>query len=215
MLGILFCSLFLRSAALFHPVVFDQLCWTLGFLALIKIAQGSQGRWWLALGVAGGLGLLTKFSIGFFALAVLAALLLTQQRRALATPWPYLAAMVALLVGSPSIIGQVRLDFPVVFHMRDLQSQQLQRITVEEFLLGQVLMLGPPVLLAGAGLVYLLVNRLHGSDELREFDRVLHQPEHFAETPFTARQLTPRNTRGTGCRCPCERGGHPGRPPFE
>ncbi|MGO8925968.1 MAG: hypothetical protein ACLQU3_03600 [Limisphaerales bacterium] len=28
-----------------------------------------------------------------------------------------------------------------------------------EFLLGQVLMLGPPVLLAGAGLVYLLVNR--------------------------------------------------------
>ena len=160
MLGILFGSVFLRPSVLFHPVVFDQLCWTLGFLALIKIAQGSQGRWWLALGVAGGLGLLTKFSIGFFALAGLAALLLTQQRRALATPWPYLAVMVALLVGSPSVIGQVRLDFPVVFHMRDLQGQQLQRITVAEFLLGQVLMLGPPVLLAGAGLVYLLVNRL-------------------------------------------------------
>jgi hypothetical protein len=159
MLGILFASLFLRSAALFQPVVFDQLCWTLGFLALIKIAQGSRGRWWLVLGVAGGLGLLTKFSIGFFALAALAALLLTQQRRALATPWPYLAAMVALLVGSPSVIGQVRLDFPVVFHMRDLQGQQLQRITAAEFLLGQVLMLGPPVLLAGTGLVYLLVNR--------------------------------------------------------
>jgi 4-amino-4-deoxy-L-arabinose transferase-like glycosyltransferase len=159
MLGILFGALFLLSAALLTPVVFDQLCWTLGFLALIKIAQGAPRRWWLALGVAGGLGLLTKFSIGFFALAALAALLLTQQRRALATPWPYLAAMVALLIGSPSIIGQVRLDFPVVFHMQDLQGQQLQRITVAEFLLGQVLMLGPPVLLAGAGLVYLLVNR--------------------------------------------------------
>jgi hypothetical protein len=111
------------------------------------------------LGVAGGLGLLNKFSIGFFALAVLAALLLTSQRRALATPWPYLAALVALIVGSPSIIGQVRLDFPVVFHMRALQSQQLQRVTVSDFLMGQVLMLGPAVLLAGAGLVYLLVNR--------------------------------------------------------
>jgi 4-amino-4-deoxy-L-arabinose transferase-like glycosyltransferase len=78
-------SLFLRSASLFQPVVFDQLCWTLGFLALIKIARASRGRWWLVLGVAGGLGLLTKFSIGFFALAALAAILLTPQRRALAT----------------------------------------------------------------------------------------------------------------------------------
>ena len=143
MLGVFFGALFLLSAALLTPVVFDQLCWTLGFLALVKIAQGSRGRWWLALGVAGGLGLLTKFSIGFFALAALAAMLLTQQRRALATPWPYLAVMVALLVGSPSIIGQVRLDFPVVFNLRDLQGSQLQRITASEFLLGQILMIGP------------------------------------------------------------------------
>jgi len=159
MLGVLLCPVFLRPSVLFHPVVFDQLCWTLGFLALIKIAQGSRGRWWLLLGVAGGLGLLTKFSIGFFALAALAALLLTQHRRALATPWPYLAVLVALLVGSPSIIGQVRLDFPVVFNMRDLEGQQLQRITPAEFLQGQVLMLGPPVLLAGVGVATLLVRR--------------------------------------------------------
>jgi hypothetical protein len=159
MFTILLGALFLRSASLFHPVVLDQLCWILGFLALIKIAQGSRGRWWLVLGVAGGLGLLTKFSIGFFALAALAAILLTPQRRALTTPWPYLAVMMALLVGSPSIIGQVRLDYPVVFNMRDLQGQQLQRITVSEFLMGQLLILGPAILLAGAGLVHLLVNR--------------------------------------------------------
>jgi 4-amino-4-deoxy-L-arabinose transferase-like glycosyltransferase len=159
MLGILFCGLFLRPAALFHPVVFDQLCWTLALLALIKITQGSSKRWWLVLGVAGGLGILTKFSIGFFALAVLGALLLTPQRRALATPWPYLAAIVALAVGSPSIIGQIRLDFPVMLHMGDLQRQQLQRISYSEFLMGQVLNLGPSVLLAGAGVVYLLLHR--------------------------------------------------------
>ncbi len=159
MLTILLSPLFLRSAGLFHPVVFDQLCWTLGFLALIKIAQGATPRWWVVLGLAGGLGLLTKFSIGFFALAALAAMLLTPQRRALATPWPWLAAIIALLVGSPSIIGQVRLDFPVVFYMRDLQAQQLQRITVSEFFLAQLLILGPAVILAVAGLFHLLVSR--------------------------------------------------------
>ena len=159
MLGILFCPLFLRPAALFQPVVFDQLCWTLGFLALIKIAQGSGDRWWLVLGVAGGLGILTKFSIGFFALGALGALLLTPQRSALATPWPYLAAIVALAVGSPSIIGQIRLDFPVLLHMQDLKSQQLQRVTASEFLLGQVLNLGPLFLLASAGVLHLLLSR--------------------------------------------------------
>ena len=159
MFTILLGALFLRSASLFHPVVLDQLCWTLGFLALVKIAQGSRGRWWFVLGVAGGLGLLTKFSIGFFGLAALAALLFTPHRRALATPWPYLAVMVALLVGSPSIIGQVRLDYPVAFNMLDLHNQQLRRITVSEFFLGQLLILGPAILLAGPGLIYLLVNR--------------------------------------------------------
>jgi len=159
MLGVLLGPLFLHSAGLFQPVVFDQLCWTLGFLALIEIAQGSGRGWWLALGVSGGLGLLTKFSIGFFAVAALLAMLLTPLRRALATPWPYLAALAALVVGSPSIVGQVRLDFPVAFWMRDLEMQQLQRITPADFLGGQLLILGPAVLLAGAGLACLLASR--------------------------------------------------------
>jgi hypothetical protein len=158
MLGVFFCPVFLRPAVFFQPVVFDQLCWTLGFLAVVKIAQGQGQRWWLALGVAGGMGLLTKFSIGFFGLALLAALLLTQQRRALATPWPYLAVVVALVVGSPSIVGQIRLNFPVVLNMSDLHSQQLARIAPAEFLLGQALMLGPSALLAGAGVVILLLH---------------------------------------------------------
>ena len=123
MLAVLLCPLFLRPAALFHPVVFDQFCWGLGFFALIKIARSSEGRWWVLLGVAGGLGLLTKFSIGFFALAALSAMLVTRQCGALTTRWPYIAVLIALVIGSPSIIGQVRLDFPVVFHMRDLQDQ--------------------------------------------------------------------------------------------
>lgn len=159
MFALLLGPLFLRTATLFHPVVWDQLWWTVGFFALIKIAQTPARRWWLLLGVAGGLGLLTKFSIGFFALGVLVAMLLSSQRIALATRWPYLAVLVALSVGSASIIGQIRLDFPVVIHMRDLQTVQLRHVGFAEFLIGQVLMLGPAILLAVAGLGSLLVIR--------------------------------------------------------
>jgi hypothetical protein len=153
--AVLLAPVFLRPAALFQPVVFDQLWWTLGFLALAKISRTGEPRWWLLLGLAGGLGLLTKFSIGFFALGVLAALLLTPLRRSLASPWPYSAAAVALVLGSPSIVGQIRLGFPVAGYMSELQEAQLARVDAAEFLSGQLLLLGPALLLAIAGLVYL------------------------------------------------------------
>jgi hypothetical protein len=159
MSALLLCALFLRPAALFQPVVFDQLLWTLGFLALIKLAQSPEKRWWLLLGMVGGLGLLTKFSIGFFAFGVFVGLLLSQQREVLLTRWPYVAALLALVVGSASLIGQMRLGFPVVMHMRELQTYQLRRVSYADFLVGQVMMLGPAILLPIAGLVYLLAAR--------------------------------------------------------
>ncbi len=154
--AVLSCPLFLRTATLFQPVVFDQLWWTLGFYALIKIAQAPRSRWWLLLGAAEGLGLLTKFSIGFFALGVLLGILLWRERAVLGTRWPYLAVLTALVIGSASIVGQVRLGFPVVIWMHDLQVHQLYRLTYGDFLFGQALQLGPALVLAGAGLVFLL-----------------------------------------------------------
>ncbi len=148
--------LMLRSANLFQPVVLDQLWWTLGLYALARLGREDRPRWWVLLGVAGGLGLLTKFSIMVFGLAVLVALLLTPHRRALRGPWPWVTLAIALALGSPSIVGQVALDFPVVGQMEDLQRGQLDRVSWAEFLLFQGLMFGPAVLLAGLGAVRLL-----------------------------------------------------------
>lgn len=155
-LAVLVAPVFLRPAALFQPVVFDQLWWTLGLLALVLIARTGETRWWLLLGLAGGLGLLTKFSIAFFAFGVLAGIAISPQRRWLASRWPYVAAALALLVGSPAIVGQVRLGFPVVTYMSELQEVQLVRVGIPEFLGGQLMMMGPALLLAVAGFVYLV-----------------------------------------------------------
>ncbi len=165
--AVLLCPLFLRTATLFQPVVFDQLWWALGFYALIRIAQAPRSRWWLLLGAAGGLGLLTKFSIGFFAVGVALGMLLWRERAVLGSRWPCLAVLVALVIGSASIVGQVRLGFPVFIWMHDLQVHQLERLTYGDFLLGQVLQLGPAILLAGAGLVFLL-----GAEVMRPYRMV-------------------------------------------
>ncbi|MGE5315463.1 MAG: glycosyltransferase family 39 protein, partial [Acidobacteriota bacterium] len=98
--------LFLRTGALFQPVIFDQLWWTLGMWCLLRWRQSSDNRWWIALGLVLGMGLLTKFSILIFGFGVLIGLLATKERKLLATRWPWIALALTLAIGSPSIVGQ-------------------------------------------------------------------------------------------------------------
>jgi hypothetical protein len=153
-LAVALSPLFLRAGNLFQPVVFDQLWWTLALIVLLRL-PGPAGAW-LALGAALGVGLLTKFSIAFVGVGIVVGVLATPLRRSLLTPWPWAALLLALLVGSPSLVGQIRLDFPVVSQLSDLRAYQLDRIGPAEFLLGQVKFLGPVALLAAAGLLELL-----------------------------------------------------------
>jgi 4-amino-4-deoxy-L-arabinose transferase-like glycosyltransferase len=156
--------LFLRAGSLFQPVVFDQLWWTLALYALVVLA-GTRGerlpapRDWVFLGCAAGLGLLTKFSIVFLGFGVLCALVLAR-RTWLRTRGPWVAVGLALLIGAPSWIGQIRLGAPVVGQMGDLRETQLERIGYGDFLLEFMLMQGPAaLLLAIAGAAALLASR--------------------------------------------------------
>jgi hypothetical protein len=150
--------LFLRAANLFQPVVFDQLVWTVALFALARLCWRPDAGWWLALGLALGIGLLIKFSVVFIGLAIVVGILATPLRRSLASPWLWLALVLALAVGSPSLVGQWALDYPVLGQMEDLRTVQLQRVTPAAFLLGQFLW-GPGVLLAAGGLFALLFTR--------------------------------------------------------
>ena len=147
--------LFLRTASLFHPVVFDQLWWTLAFYGLLRIGQADEPRWWVLLGAAGGLGLLTKFSIGVPAVGIGLALVTSRHRGALATRWPWVGLAIALLIGSPSIVGQIRLDWPVLGQMSDLRTSQFVHVTVADFLAHQLLY-GPATFLGLVGVIALL-----------------------------------------------------------
>ncbi len=149
--------LFMRSANLLQPVVMDQLVWTAALYALVRLVRGYGPGGWLLLGLTLGFGLLTKFSVVFIGLAILIALLMSPLRTALLTPWPWIGLATALVLGAPSIVGQIRLGFPVVQQMADLRASQLERVGPLAFLAGQ-LYWGPAVLLAGVGLYGLLAS---------------------------------------------------------
>ena len=162
-IAVAFSPLFLRAGVLFQPVVFDQLWWTLALYALVRLGANAPSddtldtapRWWIVLGVACGMGLLTKFSLLFFGAALVSAIIVAPQRRVILTPWPWVAAVIAFVIGSPSIAGQLALGYPVIDQMKALQGSQLQHVSVWSFVTGQFF-LGPAALLAVAGALYLV-----------------------------------------------------------
>ena len=74
---------------------------------LCKLQQTGSGRWWLAVGVAAGLGLLSKYSMLFLGLGTLIWLLAdARHRRWLLTLWPYLGGALALVIFTSNLLWQ-------------------------------------------------------------------------------------------------------------
>lgn len=131
---------FMRSNTLFQPVCFDQLAWTLGAYLFVLLLKKETPRRWLALGLALGAGLLTKYTILLFGFALLVSLLFTPERRMLRTKWPWLAAAIALALLLPNLIWQHTHGWPVIEHMQTLSRNQLAHVAPTGFLLMQLLM---------------------------------------------------------------------------
>jgi Dolichyl-phosphate-mannose-protein mannosyltransferase len=128
-------------------------------LTLCKLLESGRGAWWLAIGLAFGIGMLSKYTTIFFAVSILAWLLLVPQlRKWLCTPWPWIGGAIALAVFSPTLIWNAQHGWASVHY-------QSQRLIVHEWslrylgelLLTQMGMATPPIFILGCmGLVRFL-----------------------------------------------------------
>jgi len=72
--------------------------------ALAKVDETQNGPWWLAVGMAGGLALLSKYTAFFLGAGALAWIVFAPSaRRWLFSPWPYLGAILAFLIFAPNL----------------------------------------------------------------------------------------------------------------
>jgi hypothetical protein len=132
---------------------FESLFWMGCVFFLIRIVRTGDSRLWVWFGVAAGLGLENKHSTLLFAGAVVAALLLTRERREFVKPWIWIGGAVALLLFLPNIVWQIRHGFPTI---EDLQNVKRMGKNVVlgpvEFIRQQIQLLHPflfPIWLAG------------------------------------------------------------------
>ncbi|MEZ5040072.1 MAG: glycosyltransferase family 39 protein [Saprospiraceae bacterium] len=154
-LSIMVSPLYLRASSMFQPVIFDIFCWTIFTFLLLRFIQTQDKKYILWFGIAFGLGLLNKYSVGFYLLALLPALLFTPYRQLLWKKETGMAALAALLLFAPNIFWQYTYHFPVVNHMQALSASQLVNVNPVNFMLDQLLFNLPALFLLFGGLFFL------------------------------------------------------------
>ena len=95
----------------FQYGTFDYLWGVLIAYFTIRLLKTENPRWWLAIGATAGIGLLTKYTICFFVLALLCGFLLTRARRFLWNWWLLGGVAIALLIFLPNLLWQIHHDF--------------------------------------------------------------------------------------------------------
>jgi hypothetical protein len=123
------------------------LFWAWGMLALVLALQTNAWRHWLLLGLACGLGLLSKYTMVLFAPSALLALLLVPAWRVqLLNPRLWLAALLALMIFAPNIVWNAQHGWPTFQHTAEISNLEhagLHWGELGEFLSGQLAVFGP------------------------------------------------------------------------
>ena len=124
---------------IFQPNFLEVFFWTLMAYGLVRYAQTGMPKGLYIAGIGLGLGMMSKYSVGFFAISLLLGLFLTKQRKILLSKHFYYALLIGFVIFLPNLIWQYDHGFPVVYHMKELQRQQLQNVSQAGFLIDQVL----------------------------------------------------------------------------
>ncbi len=121
-LAVFFANVLMSFGMKVGPDMVGLWLWPLTALYVLRIAKGADPRWWLAAGAALGVSLESKYSAGFFGVALVAGLLLSPQRRILASRWFFAGVAAAALIALPNFLWQAHYGFPMLELLRNGQN---------------------------------------------------------------------------------------------
>jgi len=149
-------SAYLRVHFLFQPNFLEIFFWTMIAFCILQFIQTQKNVYLYFFGISAGLGMLSKYSVAFFIISILLALLITRNRKIFLNKHLYVASLIGLLIFLPNLLWQFRYHFPVIEHMRELHQFQLQYVSPVGFLTDQLLMNLPVVFIWIAGLYFVI-----------------------------------------------------------
>jgi 4-amino-4-deoxy-L-arabinose transferase-like glycosyltransferase len=124
---------------LFQYVSFDFLWAVLAVYFVIRLLRSGEGRWWIAVGAAIGLGLMTRYTAAWLVAGLAVGFLLTPARKLLISRWLIVGAALALTIILPNLIWQaqhsfVSFDFLRTIHARDVRIGRTDGFLWKQFL---------------------------------------------------------------------------------
>jgi Dolichyl-phosphate-mannose-protein mannosyltransferase len=105
-------GVYLALGTLLSTDALQPLAWLFCAYALIRALSERDRRWWIALGIAAGLGILSKYTIALWLMALGIGVVATPARRCLRSRYPYVAAGLALLIVTPNLLWQAAHGWP-------------------------------------------------------------------------------------------------------
>ncbi len=129
----------LVQGAVFQYVSFDYLWGVTATYLLVRLLKSQDPRWWIPIGGVVGLGMETRYTIGFLVLGITGSVLLTRARRFLRSGWLWAGVVVSILLFLPNLLWQARhqfisLEFLSYLHARDLLQGRYRGFFREQLL---------------------------------------------------------------------------------
>jgi len=111
-LAVLLAPFYLSFASYLSMNSIEPLLWMGCALILMRMIQSGEVKLWLWFGVLSGIGLENKDTMLLFGFALIAGLLLTPERRLVASRWFIIGGFAAFVIFLPNLIWQFQHHFP-------------------------------------------------------------------------------------------------------
>ncbi len=105
---------------------FEECAWVLACYGVVRLLRDDAPRWWVWIGGFVGVGLMAKYTVGYFLVALLAGFLVTSSRRLLANRWFALGCAVAILIVLPTLVWQARHGFVAIEFLQHIHARDVR-----------------------------------------------------------------------------------------
>lgn len=117
---------------------FDYFWWVAAAYLLMRLLRTGDARWWVAIGGAVGMGMLSKYTMGFFALGMLGGMVFTPARRYARSVWFWCGIGLCVLLMAPNIVWQAEHGFVSLEYMKAIHTRDMGQGSTDNFLLNQL-----------------------------------------------------------------------------
>ena len=151
----------LAASALYQYVTFDYLWWVLIAYCVVRLIESDDERWWVAIGAAIGLAVLTKYTIAFLIAGLAVGFFATRMQRHLKSRWFWTGVAIAVVMALPHFIWEARHDFISLEFLKSIHARDVRIGRTTHFLAEQLYVPANPLTIPLwiAGLIALFASK--------------------------------------------------------